>query len=190
MLTDRFAHALTYANTLHATQVRKGANTPYIGHLLSVAGLVLEHGGTEDEAIAALLHDAVEDQGGDKTRQEIARRFGSGVADIVSGCTDSDTEPKPPWKERKTAYLAHLRHASPSILRVSNADKLHNARAILSDLQTYGDAVWERFTAGKAGTLWYYRALADAFSECAPSPLARDLNDVVTRLEQIAGSSA
>ena len=134
-LTNRFEEALVYATQLHSHQTRKRTGTPYIAHLLSVTALVLEAGGEEDEAISALLHDAVEDQGGKKTLKEIQRRFGNKVAEIVLSCTDAYIFPKPPWQERKESYIAHLKEASPESKRVSLADKLHNARSILRDLR-------------------------------------------------------
>lgn len=130
-LTTRFNEALVYAAQLHADQFRKGTSIPYIAHLLAVAGIALENGANEDQAIAALLHDAVEDQGGEKTSQEIRGRFGNNVAEIVEGCTDTDIIPKPPWRKRKEDYISHLKNAGRSILLVSASDKLHNARAIL-----------------------------------------------------------
>jgi GTP pyrophosphokinase len=145
ILTERFEEALAFAARLHNAQVRKGTGIPYVSHLLAVASIALEHGADEDEAIAALLHDAVEDQGGDTARQEIRRRFGERVAAIVDGCTDAETTPKPPWRERKERYVAHVADAPPSVRLVSAADKLHNARAILADLRATGDAVWGRF---------------------------------------------
>ncbi|MBD2297915.1 HD domain-containing protein [Nostoc sp. FACHB-190] len=132
-LTSRFESALVYASRLHATQLRKGSNTPYISHLLSVAALVLEDGGDEDEAIAALLHDAIEDQGGEKTRAEIRQLFGDRVVNIVNGCTDAEVMPKPPWQQRKQAYIEKMRSASPEVRRVSQADKLHNIRSTIAD---------------------------------------------------------
>lgn len=189
MLTEKFTQALTYAHQLHATQIRKGSGVPYISHLLGVASIALEYGANEDEAIAALLHDAIEDQGGAATREEIRRRFGDNVTAIVDGCTDADTTPKPPWKERKEKYLAHIPTASPSILLVSAADKLYNARSILKDYCLMGDAVWERFKAGKQGTLWYYRALVDAFKKIHKNskitPLTQELERVVIELETL-----
>jgi len=162
-LSSRFKEALIYATQLHAQQTRKRANTPYIAHLLSVAALVLESGGDEDEAIAALLHDAVEDQGGVKTLKEIQQRFGDKVADIVESCTDAYAFPKPPWRVRKEAYIAHIEAASPEARRVSLADKLHNARSILRDLRFDGEGTWEKFNGVKEGTLWYYRTLLPYF---------------------------
>lgn len=184
-LSGRFVAALDYARQLHGQQVRKGTQTPYIAHLLSVTALVLEDGGDEDEAIAALLHDAIEDQGGSATRAEILRRFGPRVTTIVDGCTDADTIPKPPWRSRKLAYLQHLQTASAEILRISNADKLHNVRAILSDYRQLGEALWERFNGGKEGTLWYYRALANTFGRLRSGPLVDELLRAVAELEQL-----
>jgi (p)ppGpp synthase/HD superfamily hydrolase len=184
-LSDRFTEALTFATQLHATQIRKGSGTPYIAHLLGVASIVLEYGADEDEAIAALLHDAIEDQGGSQARSEIRRRFGDRVTEIVDGCTDSDTQPKPPWRERKEAYIAHIPHASKSVRLVSAADKLYNARSILKDYQLVGDSLWERFTGGKDGSLWYYRAIVDAFRQTESHPLVDELDRVVEELEKI-----
>lgn len=185
--TNRFEAALIYALHLHAQQKRKGTTIPYISHLLAVTAIVLEDGGSEDEAIAALLHDAIEDQGGEPIRQEIRRRFGDKVVEIVNGCTDTDQTPKPPWLERKEKYLEHLRSAGPEILRVSAADKLHNARSLLSDLRRHGTAIWGRFNGGRDGTLWYYRRLVQIFHESGPRFLAEELDRVVSELERLAG---
>jgi GTP pyrophosphokinase len=187
MLTPRFETALAFAARLHASQRRKGTDVPYVAHLLAVTALVLEHGGDEDEAIAALLHDAVEDQGGAATRDMIARLFGERVAAIVEGCSDTDVTPKPPWRPRKEAYIAHVRTASRSVRLVSAADKLHNARSTLTDLHAIGDEIWSRFTGGKEGTLWYYRALLDAYREAGNSALLDELDRVVTEIERLAG---
>jgi (p)ppGpp synthase/HD superfamily hydrolase len=151
---------------------------------LSVAALVLEDGGDEDEAISALLHDAVEDQGGKATREVISNMFGERVIEIVDGCTDSDTIPKPPWQERKQQYIEKLRCASASVRRVALADKLHNARCILSDLCGEGEATWEKFRGGKEGTLWYYRTLSKLFVETdANSWLVQELNRIVSEFK-------
>jgi len=191
ILSPRFEGALVYAAQLHADQVRKGTKVPYIAHLLGVASIVLEHGGNEDEAIAALLHDAVEDQGGDATRQQIRRRFGDEVTKIVDGCTDSDVLPKPPWKSRKQAHIAHLGVASRSISLVSAADKLHNARAILADYRRLGEALWDRFTGGKGGTLWYYRSLVGVYRQAGSNTaLVDELDRVVAKVEQLASATA
>jgi GTP pyrophosphokinase len=184
---DRFGAAFRYAMELHGEQLRKGTPVPYISHLMAVAALVIEHGGDEDQAIAALLHDAIEDHPRNgRTRNRIRRRFGARVLALVESCTDADRHPKPPWKERKERYLAHLDHASPDARLISLADKLHNARAILSDHRLVGEAVWRRFKASKRQTLWYYRALVDKFSRLDPGPLARELRRVVTQLERRA----
>ena len=186
-LSPKFDEALTYAADLHREQVRKGTSVPYVSHLLVVAGTVLENEGSETEAIAALLHDAVEDQGGLETAEEIRQRFGAPVAEIVKACSDSLTRPKSPWRETKEAYVERIRHAPEEVRRVSGADKLHNARAILRDLRTQGPELWERFKGGRDGTLWYYRALADAFGETGPRSIARELDEVVSAMEAEAG---
>ena len=186
ILSTRFEEALLFATKLHAGQWRKGTTIPYIAHLLAVTAIVLENGGNEDEAIAALLHDAIEDQGGDFTRQEIRRRFGDTVVAIVDGCTDSDVFPKPPWRARKEAYIAHLRGASQSVRLVAAADKLHNARAVLADYRVVGESLWLRFHGGKEGTLWYYRSVADALRDSGRTPLIDELRRVVTEIEQLA----
>ncbi len=180
-LTSRFTRAVGYAARLHATQKRKGTERPYVAHLLGVASLVLEHGGDEDLVIAALLHDAVEDQGGLPRLEEIRRKFGARVARIVDGCSDAYTDPKPPWHERKQRP-----NASPEVRMVCSADKLHNAREILGDYRAVGDELWDRFRGGKQGTLWYYRALVSAFREAGSNPLVEELDRVVTELERLA----
>jgi (p)ppGpp synthase/HD superfamily hydrolase len=187
-LGPRFEEALVYAAQLHREQVRKGSGVPYVSHLLGVAGIALEHGASEDEAIAALLHDAVEDQGGAPTLAEIRRRFGDTVADVVAACCDTDVVPKPPWRPRKEAYVAHLASASPSVRLVSAADKLHNARSILTDYRRLGEAVWSRFTGGKEGTLWYYRAVVQAFRAYDPTPLVDELERAVGEMERLGSS--
>jgi GTP pyrophosphokinase len=188
-LSSRFEEALICAARLHARQTRKGSDTPYVAHLLSVAGIALQYGANEDEAIAALLHDAVEDQGGAATREEIRRRFGENVAAIVDGCTDTDVVPKPPWRARKEAYIRHVRDASPSVRLVSAADKLDNARAILADYRQVGEALWARFKGGREGTLWYYRALVEAFRAAGSNPLIEELERVVGEIERLAGAA-
>jgi len=183
MKSKRLQEAFTYASNLHAKQKRKGKGVPYISHLMGVAAIVLEQGGTENQAIGALLHDAVEDQ--DVTVEEIRERFNDEVAEIVEGCTDSDTSPKPPWRERKEKYIAHLSGAGPSVWLVAAADKLYNARTILEEYRNVGESLWERFTGRKDGTLWYYRTLAKTFREIYPSPLTDELGRVVSELEQL-----
>ena len=182
-LGPRFDRALALARELHAEQLRKDTKIPYVAHLMGVTSLVLEDGGDEDEAIAALLHDAVEDQGGPETLKRIRQQFGEHVASIVAACTDTDVTPKPPWRERKEAYIAHLRDLDlpEGALRVSLADKLHNARAILFDLRA-GHDVFARFKAGREEQLWYYDALATAFVERCPGPMATELRRVVDEL--------
>jgi GTP pyrophosphokinase len=190
-LSVRFEQALVYAHRLHATQTRKGSGTPYVSHLLAVASLVIEAGGDEETAIAALLHDGPEDQGGLATLDEIRQRFGDRVADIVAACSDSFGEPKPPWAQRKHDYLAALPGAAPEVLLVSCADKLHNARAILRDYRTCGERLWTRFSGGRDGTLWYYRALVEHYRR-APSPpaLLDDLEQVLSELDRLLVADA
>jgi (p)ppGpp synthase/HD superfamily hydrolase len=186
ILGQRFDDALTFAAKLHARQIRKGSGVPYIAYLMGVASIALEYGADEDEAIAALLHDAIEDQGGAEAGEEIRKRFGDRVAAIVEGCTDADVKPKPPWRQRKEAYIAHIKDASPSVQLVSCSDKLHNARVILKDYRIHGDELWERFKGGKDGTLWYYRSLADTFQAVYPGPLVEELERVVREIEKLA----
>jgi (p)ppGpp synthase/HD superfamily hydrolase len=182
---DKFENALVYASQLHKDQVRKGTSTPYITHLLAVASIVGENGGTQDEVVSALLHDAPEDQGGEPTLREIRDRFGNEVAEIVDGCTDTYENPKPPWRERKERYLAHLANASDSVRLVSSADKLHNARTVLSDYRLLGEDLWTRFDGKKVGTLWYYRAIVDTLR--GDGPIVEELDRVVTDLETLSG---
>lgn len=189
-LSKRFADALILAHELHAGQVRKGTAIPYVSHVMAVAGIVLDNGGDEDEAIAALLHDAVEDCGGAPVLADIRRFFGDRVAGIVAACSDTDQMPKPPWQARKEAYLDHLRDASASVRLVSAADKLHNARAILADYREIGEALWDRFNATRAQTLWYYRALVDAFAAHGSSSLVSELARTISDIEHLAGGSA
>ncbi len=187
-LTTRFQEALVYAADLHRDQRRKGSGEPYLGHLLGVASLVLKHAGSEDEAIAALLHDAVEDQGGRPTLQEIRRRFGKRVAAIVEGCSDAFETPKPAWSERKRKHLAKIRRAPASVRLVTAADKLDNARAILADYRVVGERLWSRFNGRKRGTLGYYRRMVQALRAAGPSPLVEELDRVVTEIEQVAAT--
>ncbi|MCU0487833.1 MAG: HD domain-containing protein [Anaerolineales bacterium] len=186
ILTERFQRAFELAFSLHAGQTRKGTDIPYISHLISVAALVMENGGEEDQVIAGLLHDAVEDSGGLATLNLIRDQFGERVAEIVDGCTDTYLLPKPPWRTRKEEYLAHLTSSPPETRLVSLADKLHNARSLLSDVRHSGPAVWDRFNGGKTGSLWYYRALSDFFTKNDPSPMADELERVVSELERLA----
>ncbi len=189
-LTERFEDALRFAAHLHARQKRKGTAVPYVAHLLSVTSLVLENGGDEDQAIAALLHDAVEDQGGKPTLQEIRRRFGERVARIVDGCSDSYGHPKPPWRKRKEDYLTHLRQADAEIRLVSLADKLHNARSILRDLRQAGLQSLSRFNGGRSGTLWYYHSLVNIFQDLDDSPMVAELADTVAEIDSFISQTA
>ena len=184
-LSDRFCQALLYAAALHGDQRRKISGEPYLAHLLGVAAIALEHGADENQAIAALLHDAIEDQGGAAAREEIRRRFGQGVTEIVEGCSDADTTPKPPWRQRKEAYVARLHDASDSVRLVSAADKLLNARAVLREYRARGEALWSHFRGGREGTLWYYRAVADALKHAGSSPLVEELLRAVGEIEQM-----
>jgi (p)ppGpp synthase/HD superfamily hydrolase len=184
---EKFEEALLYAARLHRVQTRKGTDTPYVTHLLAVAAIVGENGGTEDEVIAALLHDAPEDQGGKERLEDIRTHFGDVVAEIVAGCTDTYEDPKPAWQARKEAYIAHVAEAPVSVRLVSAADKLHNARTILTDIRSLGDELWNRFTGGKEGTLWYYRALVEAFGNARANPIVEDLDRVVREIEALAG---
>jgi (p)ppGpp synthase/HD superfamily hydrolase len=184
-LGPRFERALVFATRKHAGQHRKGTTVPYVAHLLGVAGLVLEAGGDEDLAIAALLHDVVEDCGGAPMLQEIRRRFGKRVAHVVDGCTDTDLDPKPPWLQRKKDYIAHLRTADADTRLVSAADKLHNVRSIVATYREIGGRVWERFHGKRDGTLWYYRTLLDEFQRKRSSPLIRELERAVIELEAV-----
>ena len=190
LLSSRFVKALGYAAKLHGRQIRKRTQRPYIGHLLSVTATVIEYGGDEEMAIAALLHDAVEDQGGAPRLREIRRKFGKRVAHIVDGCTDTDQQPKPPWLERKRAYVARVGREGADVRLVSAADKLSNARETLHDFRMHGEEVFERFTGKKSGTLWYYRALVEAFRCAGSNPLVEELDRVVTELESLTGVRA
>ena len=190
----RLGDALNYATWLHRAQQRKATPIPYTAHLLAVAALVLEHGGTTSEAIAGVLHDAVEDQGGDATLHEIRRRYGDEVAAIVTGCTDGipgEARDGASWRTRKEIYIAQLASASASVVLVSASDKLHNARSILADLRDQRDALWSRFKGGREGTLWYYRSLVDAFSAlprpaAAHQPLFAELERTIVAIEALA----
>lgn len=184
-LTPKFIEALGYAARKHATQTRKASEVPYLGHLLSVAGLVIEADGTETQAIAALLHDAAEDQGGERTLAEIDEKFGAGVASIVAECSDTFETPKPPWHARKERYIDHLRVASEDAVLVSLADKLDNARAILRDFRALENEVWQRFSVQDPQLhLWYYRSLLEVFGQRTHSWMVGELRDVIDALEQ------
>jgi (p)ppGpp synthase/HD superfamily hydrolase len=179
-LSKTFEDALVYAAELHRNQIRKGSGIPYVAHLMSVSSRVLSAGGTEVQAIGGLLHDAAEDQGGEATLEVIRKRFGPDVAQIVADCTDSWIEPKPEWRTRKESYLSALPTKSATSLLVSLADKVDNAEAIVNDYRQIGDNLWERFTGGRDGTIWYYRTLSGIFDRVLPGPLARDLSRTVS----------
>ncbi len=181
--TKDFESALKFASRLHAEQTRKGSDAPYISHLLAVAAIALEHGATEKEAIAALLHDAVEDQGGQDTLDEIRRRYGKRVARIVAACSDTDQSPKPPWRERKEAYVERLRSEPYSVRLVVAADKLHNARHLLSSYRVQGEDLWSHFNGGRDRTLWYYRAVVDALAAAA-APEEHQLQAIIEEIDR------
>ena len=186
-LGPRLQRAFRYAAEKHAGQTRKQTAVPYLSHLMAVASLVLEAGGDEDMAMAALLHDVVEDCGGMPRLREVRKQFGPRVAKIVEGCTDSFVEPKPEWLERKKNYLREVKHADAETRLVSAADKLHNVRTILADYRQDGESVWKRFSGKKEGTLWYYRALSDEYRRRDPNRITRELEIAVTELERAVG---
>lgn len=189
-LSERFDEALTYAAGLHRRQTRKGGDIPYVGHLLSVASLIIECGGTETQAIAGLLHDAVEDQGGAPVLVEIRESFGDDVATIVDQCSDTDVVPKPPWKQRKQDYIDHLGQASEATILVSLADKLDNARAILRDYRTVGDELWQRFSVHDPQQhLWYYRSLLAVYQTRNSTWLVAELERVLDELETLVAAA-
>jgi GTP pyrophosphokinase len=177
--------AFQFAAEKHAGQTRKASTIPYMAHLMGVTSLVLEAGGDEDLAIAALLHDVVEDCGGLPMLKEVRRRFGKRVAHVVEGCTDSNTDPKPPWRERKENYLRHLKRADAGTRLVSAADKLNNIRSILTDYREIGESVWARFNGGRDGTLWYYRVLADEFRRGKANRIIREYELALNELEAL-----
>ena len=188
-LTERFINGVQFAHDAHRSRKRKGTAIPYISHLLSVAGLVLESGGDEDLAIAGLLHDAVEDAeeiSGEEMSDRIRSKFGDRVADIVDGCSDAKSSPgesKPPWQSRKEAYIKHLGSASDDVLRVSIADKVHNARSIATDQDRLGEVVWDRFTSTSEESRWYYTSLRDIYKErISDSYLIKELDIAIARI--------
>ena len=186
----RLQRAFRYAAEKHTGQTRKQTAVPYLSHLMAVASLVLEAGGDEDMAIAALLHDVVEDCGGMPRLLEVRRQFGSRVAKIVEGCTDSFGDLKPEWMERKKNYLRELKDADVETRLVSASDKLHNVRTILTDYRKDGDDVWKRFSGKKDGTLWYYRALSDEYQRRKPNRITRELAIAVAELERAVGDKS
>jgi GTP pyrophosphokinase len=186
-LSSVFDEAFRYAHAVHATQLRKGTEAPYIGHLMGVASIVLDDGGTEEEAIAALLHDAAEDQGGRDRLEDIRARFGDAVARIVQDCTDSWETPKPPWAQRKQAYVHHAKKLAGPSLRVSAADKVHNAYAILRDLRNTGEEVWTRFSAAPDDVMSYYEGLVRAYREAGGGRLVEELDRIVRGIRREMG---
>ncbi|MFH1017544.1 MAG: HD domain-containing protein [Pseudomonadota bacterium] len=188
-LGRRFREALDYAAGLHNHQIRKGTGTPYVSHLLAVASLVLEDGGDEDQAAAALLHDAVEDQGGEKTRKEIYRRFGERVGRIVDACSDSDTQPKPPWKERKEKYLTHVASAPEEVLRVALADKLHNLWSMERDLREQGETLWSRFKSGREAQIWFYSEFLRIVAPRVHSRMTAEYGRILRKLRRTRAPS-
>jgi (p)ppGpp synthase/HD superfamily hydrolase len=189
--TERFESAMSYAHQVHRHQRRKGTGIPYIAHILGVTAIAIEYGASEDEAIAALLHDAAEDGGGEPTLAYIRAQFGDAVADIVLGCSDSlveDPEDRLPWLERKENYLAHLENASHSVCLVSAADKLHNVRSMIRDYREHGDDIWDRFQGKREGSLWYYETVSHVLARRYHSQLTRDLQAAVDELQEITNN--
>jgi (p)ppGpp synthase/HD superfamily hydrolase len=184
--SPKILDAFAFMYELHRTQVRKGSHAPYITHLLGAAALVGQYGGDEEQFIAALLHDAVEDQGGLETLARIRERFGGQVADYVSACSDSVTDPRPPWQERKEQFIEAALHADPRAKLIIAADKLHNARCLISDLHEKGNAIWKIFKNGRDGTLWYYAEIVRALGTGWAHPLLRDLECEVDLLHRFA----
>ena len=187
MLSERLSQALALAIEAHNGQFRKETTIPYIAHPMAVASIALEYGADEDQAMAALLHDAVED-GGANYAEIIRSKFGDRVADIVNGCTDGVPDNNgitPPWKQRKVSYISHLKSASDDVLLVSGSDKLHNARAIVADLQNIGVKVFDRFSSSKEQTLWYYQSLADIFL-ARNTPNAKALSETVAQMHALS----
>lgn len=185
-LTGRFDAAVRYASIVHGGQTRKETGIPYLAHLFAVTALVLESGGDEDQAVAAMLHDAAEDAGGRHRIIDIRSRFGDRVAHIVEVCSDTLESPKPPWRDRKAMFLERLIAADPDVLLVAAADKLHNARSMVQDYLYLGDELWGRFHAGRDGQLWYYDSLVAVLSERLPGHLTDELIRTVDRLRAIS----
>ena len=195
--TNRFAEAFKFVAHEHRKQLRKGTTIPYISHLMSVSALVWESGGDEGQAIAGLLHDVIEDadppEDVPRIRKEILEKFGQKVLDLVEGCTDGEQDAhgeKAPWKVRKETYLNHLQHEPAELLLVSCCDKLHNARAIYTDLITHGESVFDRFKGKKDGTLWYYQQLSKIYQAKIPHVIAaRELASVVDAITSKCGQA-
>lgn len=189
--TGKVREAIDWAAELHGGQRRKGSGVPYLFHLLAVAALVADHGGTETEVLGAVLHDVIEDCAHDHPglRDELVRRFGEDVAAIVDACSDAEGEPKPPWRERKTGFVASLQRAGPSVRLVVAADKLHNATCTVRDLRAHGDEVWQRFRGGRNGTVWYYGAVRDALADGWDHPILGELSAVVAELQALGAAA-
>jgi (p)ppGpp synthase/HD superfamily hydrolase len=184
--STRVTKAFELAATLHRDQERKGEGVPYLTHLMAVAALVGEYGGDEDQVIAALLHDAAEDQGGDETLGRIRETFGAPVAEYVAACSDTTASPKPPWRARKEAFLARLTAMPAEARLIVAADKVHNALTIVRSLRRHGEAVWDRFKGGKEGTLWYYSEVVRGLSEGWEHPILNEVSYAVDRLHRTA----
>lgn len=189
-LSDRFELALSWAINLHGEQKRKLSGVPYVGHLLRVCGTVMEYAGDEDEVIAALLHDALEDQNRPGLEEEIADRFGSGVLHIIKQCSDREDSPPPPWRKRKEAFLERLKMADASVRLVTAADKLDNVRNLVTLYRVWGDRIWEHFRGGKEGTLWYYRAAVNVLRHASENPLILELELAVRELESLTAAGS
>jgi len=185
-LGPRFQRAFQFASKMHSGQTRKASSIPYLAHLIGVASLVLEAGGDEDLAMAALLHDVVEDCGGAPMLKEVRKHFGARVANIVDGCTDAYEVPKPAWRARKENYIRRLKKETAETRLVSAADKLHNIRSILSDYRAIGESIWSRFNGGREGTLWYYRTLRDEFLRQEPNRVTQEFDLAVRELDSLA----
>ncbi len=186
--SDTFVEAFTFAHELHRSQTRKGNGTPYMNHLMAVAATVGEHGGSEAQVIAALLHDAVEDQGGQDILDDIRSRFGDTVAALVQGCSDTDVIPKPPWRTRKEAFIERITPASGELKLIVAADKLHNMRAMTTALRTTGPSLWDKFRGGRDGSLWYVQAMHDALATGWEHPILHELSDAGACLLKTAES--
>lgn len=188
------AQAVTMAAKLHASQRRKLSGAPYLGHLLRVCGLVLEYGGTVNEAVAALLHDAVEDQGGLATWEAIRQEFGEAVASLVLAVSDATEVPKPPWQERKERFIAQLKQASLPVRRLVLCDKIDNLRSLLAEYRVFGEKVWEKFRGGREGTMWYFREILRVLEESSGDDrFAAGLQEyrlLVDELVRLAGRSS
>jgi GTP pyrophosphokinase len=190
MTSERIRSAIDLSVELHAGQSRRGSGAPYVFHPFAVAGLVADAGGSEDQIVAALLHDVVEDAGGPPVRAEVARRFGEPVARLIDAASDTDVTPKPPWRQRKEAFIARLTGEGPDVRLVVAADKLHNVRSLARDVRVHGPAVWSRFRGGRDGSLWYYGAVAAALSEGWSHPLLDELSRAVVELRSVATEGA